>query len=47
LAGEIKDKYKLDPNVMVIQKPYVTLNNEHKTLHIVPALPWKEKQSED
>jgi len=44
LAGELKDKYKYDPNVIVIQKPYIQLNEGHKTHHLVPALPWhKEK----
>ena len=43
LAGELKDKYKNDPNVIVIQKPYIQLHHGHKTHHLVPALPWHEE----
>ncbi|MCB2179450.1 hypothetical protein KQH61_05965 [bacterium] len=28
LANEIRDKYRLDPNVLVIEKPYVQLKDE-------------------
>ena len=42
LALEIKDKYKLDPNVMVIRKPWVRLNDGHVTHHTIPELPWKK-----
>jgi len=41
-AEEIKDKYKNDPNIMVIEKPHVRLGGIHKTHHTVPVLPWKE-----
>jgi len=44
LAGEIKDKYKDDPNVMVINKPHVRLQGADKTHHTVPALPWKDEE---
>ncbi len=43
LAGEIKDKYKDDPNIMVINKPHVRLQGADKTHHTVPELPWKDK----
>ena len=42
LAGEIKDKYKNDPNVIVINKPHVTMDGIHQTHHTVPALPWHD-----
>ena len=44
LAGEIKDKYRDDPNVMVINKPHVRLQGADKTHHTVPALPWKDEE---
>jgi len=44
LAGELKDKYRGDPNVMVIEKPYVQLNPIHKTHFTVPPLPWKKDE---
>ena len=37
LAGEIKDKYKNDPNIMVINKSHVRLQGADKTHHTVPA----------
>ena len=43
LAGEIKDKYKLDPNVIVIPKPYIRLGDGHQTHHLVPHLPWHDE----
>ena len=43
LAGELKDKYKNDPNVIVINKPHVRMQGEDKTHHTVPALPWKDE----
>ena len=42
LAGELKDKYNGDPNVIVIRKSYIQLNDGHKSHHTVPALPWQE-----
>lgn len=44
LAFEIKDKYRNDPNVMVIQKPWVRLNDGHVTHHVVPELPWHKQK---
>ena len=44
LAGEIKDKYKGDPNIIVINKPHVRLQGADKTHHTVPALPWKDEE---
>lgn len=41
-AEELKDKYKNDPNIMVIEKPHVRLREVHKTHHTVPKLPWKD-----
>ena len=43
LAGEIKDKYRDDPNIMVINKPHVRQQGADKTHHTVPELPWKKK----
>jgi hypothetical protein len=43
LALEVKAKYKNDPNVSVIEKPYVSLNDGHRTHFTVPLLPWKDK----
>ncbi len=44
LAGEIKDKYKNDPNVIVIHKSSVTMDGIHQTHHTVPALPWHDDE---
>ena len=44
LAGELKDKYKNDPNIMVINKSHVRLQGADKTHHTVPALPWKDEE---
>ena len=41
LAMEIKEKYKQDPNVMVIEKPWVRMSDGRKTHFTVPDLPWK------
>ena len=47
LAMEVKDKYKYDPNVMVIEKPYLSLNDGHKTVFgCLPEMPWKRKNEE-
>ena len=43
LALELRAKYKNDPSVSVIEKPYVSLNDGHRSVFSVPALPWKEK----
>ena len=43
LAMEVKDKYKWDPNVKVIEKPYVSLNDGHRSTFVVPELPWKKE----
>ena len=43
LAGELKDKYENDPNVMIINKPHVRMQGADKTHHTVPALPWKDE----
>jgi hypothetical protein len=47
LALEVKAKYKNDPNVSVIEKPYVSLNDGHRHLFSVPELPWKRGQNGD
>ena len=44
LANEIKDKYKDDPNIMVINKPHVRPQGADKTHHTVPILPWKNSE---
>jgi hypothetical protein len=46
LAMEIKDKYRHDPNLMVIEKPYRSLNDGHATHWTVPELPWKRAGQE-
>ena len=43
LAGEVKDKYKDDPSIIVINKSHVRLQGASKTHHTVPALPWKDE----
>ena len=43
LAMEVKDKYKWDPNVKVIEKPYLSLNDGHRSSFVVPELPWKRE----
>ncbi|KKN62892.1 hypothetical protein LCGC14_0507450 [marine sediment metagenome] len=45
LANEIKDKYKHDPDIGVINKSHVRLQGAHKTHFTVPALPWKKKRN--
>ena len=42
LAMEVKDKYKWDPNVKVIEKPYLSLSDGRRTHWTVPELPWKK-----
>ncbi len=44
LADEIKDKYKDDPDIGVINKSHVRLQGADKTHHTVPALPWKNDE---
>lgn len=44
LAMEIKDKYRNNPNLMVIEKPYRSLNDGHKHIFTVPELPWHRKR---
>ena len=43
LANEIKDKYKDDWTVDVINKSHVRQQGADKTHHTVPALPWKDE----
>jgi hypothetical protein len=47
LAREIKDKYKDDPNIIVINKPHVRPDGYGKTHHTVPALPWKDDKLDE
>jgi hypothetical protein len=49
LALEIKDKYRMDPNVYVIEKPwerYRERQGDRKTHWSVPELPWRCKEAE-
>jgi hypothetical protein len=46
LAMEIKDKYRWNPNVMVIEKPWVRMSDGHKTHFTIPALPWRREEDE-
>ena len=47
LAAEVKDKYKDDPNIVVINKPHVRPNGARKTHFTVPEGPWSKDKDED
>ncbi len=42
LADEIRDKYKNDIDIGVINKSHVRQQGADKTHHTVPRLPWKD-----
>lgn len=47
LAMEVKDKYKDNPNVKVIEKPYLSLSDGHRTVFgCLPEMPWKRRKEE-
>lgn len=46
LGRELKDKYRDDPDVMVIEKEYVQAKSEHKSFFTVPKLPWKKGEDD-
>ncbi len=46
LGRELKDKYKDDPGIMVVEKPYVQIKSEHKSFFTVPELPWKKGEDD-
>ena len=46
LANEIKDKYRDDPNIMVINKSHVRPQGSSRTHHTVPDLSHIKKKGE-
>jgi hypothetical protein len=43
LGQELKEKYKDDSDVVVIEKEYVQIKSDHKSFFTVPALPWHDE----
>lgn len=44
LGRELKEKYKGNPDVMVIEKEYVQAKSEHKSFFTVPKMPWHKDE---